>query len=68
LGQPIISNNRLRLKNCKLDIGALENFMSLKVMEQIGLKTNLPYGNICGIDSKKVKVFGVCEDVEVFSD
>jgi hypothetical protein len=40
--------------------------MSLKVMEQLGLKTTRPYGNVCGIDSKRVKVFGVCEDVEVF--
>jgi hypothetical protein len=40
--------------------------MSLKVMEQLGLKTTRPYGNICGIDSKRVKVYGLCEDVEVF--
>jgi hypothetical protein len=49
-----------------LDSGASTNVMSLKVMEQLGLKTTRPYGNVCGIDSKKVKVFGVCEDVEVF--
>jgi hypothetical protein len=25
-----------------------------------------PYGNVCGIDSKKVKVYGLIEDVEVY--
>jgi hypothetical protein len=25
-----------------------------------------PYGNICGIDSKRVKFYGLFEDVEVF--
>jgi hypothetical protein len=49
-----------------LDYGASSNVMSLKVMEQLGLKTTQPYGNVCGIDSKMVKVYGLCEDVEVF--
>jgi hypothetical protein len=49
-----------------LDSGASANVMSLKVMEQLGLKTTRPYGNVCGIDSKKVKVYGLCEDVEVY--
>jgi hypothetical protein len=40
--------------------------MSLKVMKQIGLKTIHPYGNVCGIDSKKVKVYGLVEYVEVY--
>jgi hypothetical protein len=35
-------------------------------MKQLGLKTTRPYGNVCGIDSRKVKVLEVCEDVEVF--
>jgi hypothetical protein len=30
------------------------------------LKTTQPYGNVCGIDSKKVKFLRVCEDIEVF--
>jgi hypothetical protein len=58
--------NGLRLNNCMLDSGASTNVMSLKVMEQLGLKTTRPYGNVCGIDSKRVKVYGLCEDVEVF--
>jgi hypothetical protein len=58
--------NDLFLKNCMLDYGASANVMSLKVMEQLGLKTTRTYGNICGIDSKRVKVYGLCEDVEVF--
>jgi hypothetical protein len=40
--------------------------MSLKVMNQLGLKTTRPYGNVCGIDSKKVKVYSLIEDVEVY--
>jgi len=58
--------NGLYLNNCILDFGASVNVMSLKVMEQLGLKTTRPYGSICGINSRRVKVFGVCEDVEVF--
>jgi hypothetical protein len=42
------------------------NVISLKVMEQLGLKITWPYGNVCGIDYKRVKVYGLCEDVEVF--
>jgi hypothetical protein len=49
-----------------LDSGASINVISLKVMKQLGLKTTRPYGNVCGIDSRRVKVLGVCEDVEVF--
>ena len=40
--------------------------MSLKVMKQLSLKTTHPYGNFCGIDSKKVKVYGRIEDLEVY--
>jgi hypothetical protein len=57
--------NGLRLKYCMLDFGASTNFMSLKVMEKLGLKTTRPYKNVCGIDSKRVKVYGICENVEV---
>jgi hypothetical protein len=49
-----------------LDSGASVNFMSLKLMEQLGLKTTRAYGSACGTYSKKVKIFEVCEDVEVF--
>jgi hypothetical protein len=48
------------------DSGASTNVMSLKVMEQLSLKTTRPYGNLCGIGSKKVKVYGLIEDVEVY--
>jgi len=40
--------------------------MSLKVMEQLGLKMTRPYVNVCTIDSKRVKVYGLCENIEVF--
>jgi hypothetical protein len=58
--------NGLHLNNCMLDSGASANVISLKVMKQLGLKTTRPYGNVCGIDSRRVEVLGVCEDVEVF--
>jgi hypothetical protein len=49
-----------------LDYGALANVMYLKVMKWLGLKTTHPYGNVCGIDSKKVKVYGLIEDMEIY--
>jgi hypothetical protein len=49
-----------------LDSEASENVMSLKVMNQLGLKTTCHYGNVCGIDLKKVKVYGLIEVVEVY--
>ena len=58
--------NGLRLNNCMLDSGVSTNIISLTVMKQLGLKTTQPYGNVCGIDSKKIKVLGVSEDIEVF--
>jgi hypothetical protein len=58
--------NGLCLNNCMLDSRASANVISLKVMKQLGLKTTRPYGNVCGIDSRRVKVLGVYEDVEVF--
>jgi hypothetical protein len=53
--------NGLHLNNCMLDSGASTNMMPLKVMKQLGLRTTHPYGNVCGIDSKKVKVYGLIE-------
>jgi hypothetical protein len=58
--------NGLRLNNCMLDSGASTNVTSLKVMKQIGLETTHPYGNVCDIDSKKVKVYCLIEYVEVY--
>jgi hypothetical protein len=58
--------NGLRLNNCMLEFGASTNVMSLKIMEQLGLNTTQTYKNVCGIDFKKVKVYRLCEDVEVY--
>jgi hypothetical protein len=55
--------NNLFLSNCMLYFGALANAMYLKVMKQIGLKMTQPYGNVCGIDFKRVKVYGMCENI-----
>jgi hypothetical protein len=49
-----------------LDSWASTNAISLKVMKHLGLKTTQPYGDVCGIYSRRFKVLGVCEDVEVF--
>jgi hypothetical protein len=42
--------NDLLLHNCMLDFGVSANVMSLKVMNQLGLKITRPYRNVCGID------------------
>jgi hypothetical protein len=58
--------NGLRLNNCMLDSGASTNVMSLKVMEQLGLKTTRPYGNVCGIDSKGSRSLGCVRTLRYF--
>jgi membrane carboxypeptidase/penicillin-binding protein len=35
-----------------LDTGASANMMSLKVMQQLGLKVTRPYRKVCGFESK----------------
>jgi hypothetical protein len=57
-------NNKC-LNNCMLDSGAGANMMSLKVMEQLGLKTTRPYRNVCGFESRAIPTHGVVENVEV---
>jgi hypothetical protein len=49
-----------------LDSWASTNFISLKVMKRLGLKTTQPYNNVCVIYSRIFEVLRVCEDVEVF--
>jgi hypothetical protein len=39
--------------------------MSLKVMEQLGLKATRPYRNVCGFESRAIPTDGVVENVEV---
>jgi hypothetical protein len=48
-----------------LDLGAGANMMSLKVMEQLGLKVTRPYRNVCGFESGAIPTHGVIENVEV---
>jgi hypothetical protein len=57
--------NDLLLHNCILDSGASANVMSLKVMNQSGLKITRPYKNVCEIDSKAIQVCGVIKDLKV---
>jgi hypothetical protein len=53
--------NDLFLHNCMLDFGDSTNVMSLKVMNQLGLRITWPYRNVGGIDSivMDVVVIGV---------
>ncbi len=56
----------LLLHNCMLDPGASTNIMPLKIMNQLGLEINRPYGNVCGIDSSKaIKACGLIKDLKV---
>jgi hypothetical protein len=49
-----------------LDSGDSTNVMSLKVMNELGLETTRPYKNVCGIDSKEIKVCGLIKDLRVY--
>jgi hypothetical protein len=60
----LIMNNK-SLNNCMLDTGAGANMMSLRVMQQLGLKVTQPYRNVCGFESKAIPTHGVVENVEV---
>jgi hypothetical protein len=39
-----------------IDPSASTNVMSLKVMNQLGLRITRPYRNICGMDSREIKL------------
>jgi hypothetical protein len=58
--------NGFCLNNCMMDSKASSNVMSLKVMKQLGLTPTHPHGNIYDIDSRKVKVYGLIQDIEVY--
>jgi hypothetical protein len=60
----LLINNKC-LNNYMLDSGAGANMMSLKVMEQLGLKVTRPYRNVCGFESRAITTHGVIENVEV---
>jgi hypothetical protein len=60
-----LTMNNKYLNNCMLDISAGANMMSLKVMQQMGLKVTRPYKNVCGFKSKAIPTHRVVENVEV---
>jgi len=60
----LLMNNK-SLNNCMLDSGVCANMMSLKVMQQLGLKVTQPYRNVCGFESRAIPTHGVIENVEV---
>jgi hypothetical protein len=60
---PLLVNNKC-LNNYMLDSGVGANMMSLKVIDQLGLKDTWPYRNVCGFESKAIPTHGVVENVE----
>jgi hypothetical protein len=60
-----LAMNNKYLNNCMLDTGVGANMMSLKVMQQMGLKVTRPYKNVCGFESKAIPTHGVIENIEV---
>jgi hypothetical protein len=60
----LMMNNKY-LNNCMLDTSVGANMMSLKVMQQMGIKVTRPYRNVCGFESKAIPTHGVVENVEV---
>jgi hypothetical protein len=60
----LMMNNKY-LSNCMLDTGVGANMMSLKFMQQMGLKVTRPYRNVCGFESKAIPTHGVIENVKV---
>jgi hypothetical protein len=61
-----LAMNDKSLNNCMLDMGVGANMMSLKVMQQVGLKVTQPYRNVCGFESKSIPTHRVVENVEIF--
>jgi hypothetical protein len=57
--------NKKSLNNFMMDSGVGANMMSLKVMQQLGLKLTRPYINACGFESRDIPTHGVIENVEV---
>jgi hypothetical protein len=46
--------NDLCLHNCMLEYEASINIISLKVMNQLGMKITGPYANVCGFESNEI--------------
>lgn len=57
--------NDLVLHNCMIDTGSSANVMPLSVMKQLGLKISRPYGNVCGMDSRQIKVHEIIKNIFV---
>jgi len=49
-----------------LDSGASSNVMTKKVIEQLNLRVSRPYHNICSMDSKRIEVCRIINDLQVF--
>jgi hypothetical protein len=58
--------NGFRVNNCIIDSGASATVMPINVFKKLGLGISRGYGNICGMDSKRVKVFEVAQDVDMY--
>jgi hypothetical protein len=60
----LLVNNHL-LHNCMLDFGENSNVMTNKLMEKLNLRISRPYHNICAMDSKMIKVYGLIKTLQV---
>jgi hypothetical protein len=58
--------NNLLIHNSMLDFGSSIDVISLKVMNELGLKTKSPYKNACGNDSILIKGCGLLKDLRVY--
>jgi hypothetical protein len=61
----LLINNKC-LNNCMMDSGEGANMMSLKVIEQLGLKVTRTYKNVCGFESRSIPMHGVIGNVEIW--
>ena len=48
-----------------LDSSASSNVMTRKVMEQLNLRVNQPYHNVCAMDAREVEVVGIILNLQV---
>jgi hypothetical protein len=53
------------LHNVVIDCGTSTNAMPLSIMKDLGLEITRPCGNICGMDSREVKVVGLIKNLRV---
>jgi hypothetical protein len=48
-----------------LDYRELKNVMPIKLMKILGLETTKPYRNVCAMDARQIKFFGIINNLVV---